>query len=164
MTSTHPEETPMRHKQMGRREGMALAAGLIGLSLVGRSAAASMEGPTRAAVDRVLAGRTPREAGVTLRLPAIAENGNTVPMTVVVDSPMTEAQHVRAIALFNERNPQPDVAVFHLSPQSGRARVVTRIRLGDTQQVVAVAQMSDGSFRSGSAKVIVTLPACVETS
>jgi sulfur-oxidizing protein SoxY len=87
-----------------------------------------------------------------------------VPVTVSVDSPMTEQDHVRAIAIFNERNPQPQVATFHLSPRAGRARVSTRIRLGDSQQVVAVARMSDGSYRSAAVEVIVTLPACVETS
>ncbi|MGA1286086.1 MAG: SoxY-related AACIE arm protein [Rubrivivax sp.] len=117
-----------------------------------------------AAIRAFTGGREPTRGGVRLEIPELHESGNAVPVTVSVDSPMTEQQHVRAIALFNERNPQPDVAVFHLSPHSGRARVVTRIRLGDTQQVVAVAQMSDGSFRSSSAEVIVTLPACVETS
>jgi sulfur-oxidizing protein SoxY len=160
MTSIYSEETPMKQKQMGRREGLALAAGLIGLSLVGRSAAASMEGPTRAAVDRVLAGRTPQEAGVTLRLPAIAENGNTVPMTVVVDSPMTDADHIKAIHVFADKNPTPEVASFHLTPAMGRAQVDTRIRLGVTQDVIAIAETSGGQLLIGRAEVKVTIGGC----
>jgi sulfur-oxidizing protein SoxY len=103
-----------------------------------------------------------REGRVKLDLPPLIENGNAVSLTVAVESPMTEADHVKSIHIFNEKNPQPNVLNVHLGPRSGRARVSTRIRLGDTQTVVAIAQMSDGSFWSGSAHVIVTLPACVE--
>ena len=98
-----------------------------------------------------------------LDIPPLVENGNSVPVTVTVESPMTTADFVKSIALFNERNPQPNVAHFHLAPRAGRATVSTRIRLGDSQNIVAIAQMSDGSFWSDSAELIVTLPACVET-
>ena len=103
-----------------------------------------------------------RSGRVTLDLPPLVENGNAVPLTVKVESPMTEADHVKAIAVFNEKNPQPRVAVFRLGPRAGRATVSTRIRLADSQKVTAVAQFSDGSFWSDSADVIVTLAACVE--
>ncbi len=103
-----------------------------------------------------------RPGRVTLDIPALVENGNSVPLTVKVDSPMSPADFVKAIAVFNEKNPQPNVAVFHLSPRSGRAVVSTRIRLGDSQRIVAVAQMADGTFWSGEAELVVTLPACVE--
>jgi sulfur-oxidizing protein SoxY len=76
---------------------------------------------------------------------------------------MTEAEHVKSIFIFNEKNPQPNIANFHLSPRCGTARVATRIRLADSQQLVAIAQLSDGSFWSGSVDVVVTLAACVET-
>jgi sulfur-oxidizing protein SoxY len=99
---------------------------------------------------------------VRLDLPALVENGNSVTLTVAVDSPMTPADHVRAIGIFNQKNPLPDVAVFRLGPRAGRAAVTTRIRLADSQRVVAVAELSDGSFRSASADVIGTLAACVE--
>ncbi len=72
-----------------------------------------------------------------------------MPLTVAVESPMTAADHVKAIAVFNEKNPQPHVALFHLGPRSGRARVATRIRLANSQKLVAIAEMSDGSFWSG---------------
>jgi sulfur-oxidizing protein SoxY len=99
---------------------------------------------------------------VKLDLPPLSENGNTVPLTVSVESPMTAADHVRAIHLFTEKNPQPDVATFRLGPRAGRARVSTRIRLADTGLVVAVCELSDGSFWSDRAAVVVTLAACLE--
>lgn len=103
-----------------------------------------------------------REGRVKFEISPLVENGNAVPVTVEVDSPMTADNHVRRIALFNEKNPQADVAVFHLSPRSGRARVSTRIRLASSQTVVALAETSDGSFWSSKASVVVTLAACIE--
>jgi sulfur-oxidizing protein SoxY len=105
-----------------------------------------------------------KEGKVKLDLPPLIENGNAVSLTVAVESPMTESDHVKSIQVFNEKNPLPNVLNVHLGPRAGRARVSTRMRLSDTQTVVAIAQMSDGSFWSGSAHVIVTLPACVEES
>ncbi|WP_431855020.1 SoxY-related AACIE arm protein [Azospirillum sp.] len=99
---------------------------------------------------------------VKLDLPALVENGNSAPLTVAVDSPMTPDSFVRRIAVFNEKNPQPNVAVFHLTPRSGRAVVSTRMRLADSQTIVAIAELSDGTFWSASAEVIVTLAACLE--
>jgi len=99
---------------------------------------------------------------VKLELPPIVENGNTVSLTVSVDSPMSEAEHVASIHLFNEKNPQPYIAAFHLGVRAGKAAVSTRIRLADSQRVVAIARLSDGSFWADSADVIVTLAACAE--
>ncbi len=99
---------------------------------------------------------------VRLDLPALVENGNSVTLTVAVNSPMTPADHVRAIGIFSQKNPLPDVAAFRLSPRGGRAAVTTRIRLADSQRITAVAEFADGSFWSGTADVIVTLAACVE--
>jgi len=118
---------------------------------------------TLAEAIRELTGEAPLERGrVTLELPSIVENGNAVPLTVSVESPMTEADHVEAIHIFNQKNPQPYVAAFHLGPRAGKARVSTRIRLADSQRVVAIARLNDGSFWSDSADVIVTLAACTE--
>jgi sulfur-oxidizing protein SoxY len=97
---------------------------------------------------------------MTLRLPAIAENGNAVPLNVMVESPMTTADHVRSIHVFATGNPTPEVAVFHLTPAMGRATVDTRIRLGQTQDVVAFAEMSDGSLFMARAEVKVTIGGC----
>jgi len=99
---------------------------------------------------------------VTLDIPGLVENGNAVPMTVAVESRMTAEDHVKAIAVFNEKNPQPHVAVFHLGPRAGRAAVATRVRLANSQTITAIAQMSDGSFWSAKAEVVVTLAACIE--
>jgi sulfur-oxidizing protein SoxY len=97
-------------------------------------------------------------------VPPLVENGNVVPLTVMVDSPMSEADHVKTIAVFNEKNPQPNVAVFHLGPRCGRGNVATRLRLANSQKLTAIAEMSDGTFWSDSADVIVTLAACTEES
>ncbi len=95
-------------------------------------------------------------------MPPLSENGNTVPLTVSVESPMTAADYVKAIHVFTELNPQPDVVSFRLGPRAGRARVATRIRLATTQTVVAVSELSDGSFWSDTVAVVVTLAACLE--
>jgi sulfur-oxidizing protein SoxY len=133
-------------------------AGLVSLAPVVRATEDAM-----AEAIRDLIGEGPLNPGkVKLELPSIVENGNTVPLTVSVESPMTEADHVESIHVFNQKNPQPYVAAFHLGPRAGKAGVVTRIRLADSQRVVAVARLADGSFWSDSADVIVTLAACTE--
>jgi sulfur-oxidizing protein SoxY len=99
---------------------------------------------------------------VRLDIPPLVENGNTVPMTVSVDSPMTPDDHVKSIHVFNEKNPQPNIGNFYLGPQAGRAQIATRIRLADSQKVVAIARLSDDSFWSVNADVVVTLAACTE--
>ena len=112
---------------------------------------------------RNVVGAAPVRAGkITLDIPPLVENGNTVPMTVRVASPMTETDYVKSIHVFNEKNPQPNVGNFYIGPAAGRAQVSTRIRLADTQKVVAIARLSDDSFWSVSADIIVTLAACTE--
>jgi sulfur-oxidizing protein SoxY len=103
-----------------------------------------------------------RTGKVKLDVPPLVENGNTVPMTVSVTSPMTAEDHVRSIHVFVEKNPQPNVGNFVLGPRAGRAQVSTRIRLADSQKVVAIAKLSDGSFWSATVDVVVTLAACTE--
>lgn len=103
-----------------------------------------------------------RAGKVTISIPPLIDNGNTVPITVTVDSPMTEADHVKAIHLFTEKNPQPYVLTAHLGPRAGRARVDTRARIANTGQVIAIAQLSDGSYWSDTVSVVVTLSACLE--
>jgi sulfur-oxidizing protein SoxY len=116
----------------------------------------------RAAIRKVVGEAPLRKGKVRLDLPPLIENGNTVPMTVSVDSPMTEADHVKAIHVFNEKNPQPNVLSVRLGPRAGKAAISSRIRLADSQTVTAIAEMSDGSFWSDEADVVVTLAACVE--
>lgn len=140
----------------------ALVAGASALAtLVVRPAGATTE-TMQAAIAEFSGGATITKGKVKMDIPPLVENGNSVPLVVTVDSPMTETDFVKAIAVFNERNPQPNIGTFHLNPHSGRAFVSTRIRLGDSQTIMAVAQLSDGTFWSGTAELIVTLPACVE--
>jgi sulfur-oxidizing protein SoxY len=114
------------------------------------------------AIRKVVGSARVNTGKVKLDLPPLSENGNTVPLAVSVESPMTETDHVRAIHVFTEKNPQPDVVSFRLGPRAGRASVATRIRLADTQTVVAISELSDGSFWSARADVVVTLAACLE--
>ena len=114
------------------------------------------------AIRKVTGGAQVRPGRVKLDIPPLIDNGNTVPLSVEVESPMSAADHVKAIHVFTERNPQPYVLSVQLGPRSGRARIATRARIGDTGAVIAIAQMSDGSFWSDSVKVIVTLSACLE--
>ncbi len=112
---------------------------------------------------RKLTGANPVTKGrVKLVVPPLVENGHLVPLTVSVESPMTEADHVTAIHVFTERNPLPEMASFRIGPRAGRAYVATRVRLADTQNVIAIAQMNDGSFWSDNVFMIVTLAACLE--
>ena len=99
---------------------------------------------------------------MTLELPELVDNGNAVPLAVRVESPMTPTDYVKAIHVFTQKNPLPEVASFRLGPRAGRASVATRIRLADTQTVIAICELSDGSFWSGSADVVVTIAACLE--
>ena len=114
------------------------------------------------AIRKVVGNAQVRAGKVKLDVPPLIDNGNTVPLSVEVESPMTDADHVKAIHLFTERNPQPYVLSVHLGPRAGKARIATRARIADTGIVTAIAQMSDGSFWSDSVKVIVTLSACLE--
>jgi sulfur-oxidizing protein SoxY len=143
-----------------RRGLLAAGGGLMAIALV-RPAAASLDS-MQAAIAEFTGGRNAEPGRVTIDIPPLVENGNSVPLTVKVDSPMTATDFVRRIGVFNQLNPQPYVATFHMSPRNGRAQVSTRIRLGDSQTIMAIAEMADGSFRSASADLIVTLPACVE--
>jgi sulfur-oxidizing protein SoxY len=114
------------------------------------------------AIRNVVGEATVRTGKVKLDIPPLVENGNTVPMTVSVASPMTAEDHVKSIYVFNEKNPQPNIGNFYLGPRAGRAQVSTRIRLADSQKVVAIAHLSDGSFWSTTIEVVVTLAACTD--
>ena len=113
-------------------------------------------------LDPIVQGAPLREVSVSLELPVLADNGLLVPVKVVVDSPMTEQDHVTHLYLLSQRNPVTRMAVFHMGPWTGRAEVSTRLRLAGSQKVVALARLSDGSFRWRQADVIVTESACVD--
>ena len=147
------------HSPLDRRAFLAGAALLTVLPLA--SARATPEAMA-AAIKEVVGAGTIREGKVKLDLPPLVENGNVVSVSVSVDSPMTATDHVKAIHIFNEKNPLPDVLGVRLGPRAGRASFSTRIRLADTQTITAIAEVSDGTFWSASVEVIVTLAACVE--
>ncbi len=112
---------------------------------------------------RVWADGAPLQRGRVMRdIAPLVDNGNTVPVTLAIDSPMTAANHVRELALFNEKNPQRDMIRARFTPRAGAARVSTRVRMATSQQIVAVARLSDGSCWFTSADVVVTLAACIE--
>jgi sulfur-oxidizing protein SoxY len=146
-----------------RRDLLTSAAALAGgLLLVSMRPADATPASMRAAIRNVLGDVEIGKGKVTLDIPSLVENGNAVPMTVAVESPMTASNYVKTIHVFNEKNPQPNVISIHLGPRAGKASISTRIRLADSQRVVAIAQMSDGSVWSNEVNVIVTLAACVE--
>ena len=114
------------------------------------------------AIRKVVGDAKVQPGKVKLDLPPLIDNGNTVPLSVTVESPMTEADHVKAIHVFTEKNPQPFVMSAPLGPRAGRARLATRARIADTGKVIAIAQLSDGSYWSDTVSVVVTLSACLE--
>ncbi|HLX80833.1 MAG TPA: SoxY-related AACIE arm protein [Burkholderiales bacterium] len=139
-----------------RRDFLVLACGLAA------GAAHATEDAMQEAVRKVTGGKPLRKGRVKLDVPPLIENGNSVVMTVTVDSPMTPADHVTAIHLFAPRNPLPNMVSAYLTLRAGRAKVMTRTRVADSQTLLAVAALSDGSFWSDSVEVVVTLAACTE--
>jgi sulfur-oxidizing protein SoxY len=152
--------TASRRCFLARSAGLAAGVGI--LSVVPHARGLATPQAMQEAIRKIVGEAMLQHGKVTLDLPPLVENGNAVPLTVSVDSPMSEADHVAAIHIVNEKNPQPHVISVTLGPRAGRARVSTRIKLADSQQVVAIAEMSDGSFWTQSADVTVTLAACVE--
>ena len=150
-----------------RREFLILAAMSLAVPEAARAQldpnlAANRKAAFQEALRRIVGDTQVRRGRVKLQLPPLVDNGNSVPLSVAVESPMTEADHVRAIHVLTEKNPLPDVVSVHLGPRAGRATLATRVRLADTQSVTAIAQMNDGSFWSDSAEVVITLSACLE--
>ncbi|MBO6522043.1 MAG: thiosulfate oxidation carrier protein SoxY [Rhodospirillales bacterium] len=147
-----------------RREALMLAAGATMVAAGGvvlKSGTANAdEKMTNDAIMKLIGDKKPADGKITLELPQIAENGNTVPVGVSVDSPMTADNYVKSVHLFADGNPAPDVASLHFTPMSGKASAATRIRLAGTQNIVAVAEMSDGSVYRAQQEVKVTIGGC----
>jgi sulfur-oxidizing protein SoxY len=151
----------MSMMKITRRE-VLLAGGLAAVGATTPGSAMAVPGQMETAIRNAIGTPTIRKGRVMLDLPPLVENGNTVPMTVSVDSPMTKDNYVKAIHVFNEKNPQPNVISVRLGARSGKATIATRVRLADTQKITAIAEMSDGTFWSDTQEVIVTLAACLE--
>lgn len=145
-----------------RRRFLIFLAGWFSPSF-GAASAETAGGFVIPAAVRDVIGNVPVKVGrVRLEVPQLADNGNSVPLRVAVESAMTESDHVRGLLLIAEKNPRPMVARFYLGPRAGRAEISTRIRLAGTQRVIAIAQMADDSYWAGIAEVVVTLAACVD--
>jgi sulfur-oxidizing protein SoxY len=143
--------------------GLAGSAAVLGaVPIVTLRPAEATPATLASAIRNVVGESVVRSGRVKLEVPPLVENGNTVPMTVSVQNPMTAEDHVKSIHVFNEKNPQPNIGNFYLGPQAGRAQISTRIRLADSQKIVAIARLSDGSFWSATVDVVVTLAACTE--
>jgi sulfur-oxidizing protein SoxY len=154
---TIPQPLRLSRRTLLRQLG---ATGVLGL--LGPAGAWAAQEAVQQAVRERIGTRVPQPRGVTLRLPKIAETGNSVPLIVTVESPMTPDDHVLRLHVFVEGNPEPVAATYYLGVRAGKAEISTRLRLARSQTVLALAEMSDGSVWSGAASIVVTLGACVE--
>jgi sulfur-oxidizing protein SoxY len=147
---------------LNRRQALTIGVGALALVASGgaTSPALAAKNDSEELIKKFTGGKTATEGRVRLDLPEIAENGNTVPMTVSVESPMTEQSYVSDVLIVSDGNPRGGVATFHFSPASGVAEANVRIRLAETQNVIAVAKMNDGSFFMASKPVKVTIGGC----
>ena len=168
MTGEVPMSDPSAMPHATRRQFLVdaacVAGGLAVMPFVAAGPARATTATMKTAMRNVVGEATVRKGKVTMDLPPLIENGNAVSLSVAVDSPMTAEDYVKAIHVFNEKNPQPNVVSIHLGPRAGKANIATRIRLADSQKVIAIAEMSDGSFWSDEVEVVVTLAACLEGS
>ena len=150
----------LERRAVKRREFLAGLAGSLAFPAAALAQDAALD-PLAAAVAK---GAPVRKGKVKLVLPQLADNGNSVPIRITVDSPMTEADHVKSIHLYSERNPVSNMANFYLGPRAGKAEIDSRVRLAGSQRVTAVARLSDGSFWYDVAPIVVTLSACLDES
>jgi sulfur-oxidizing protein SoxY len=148
-------------RQLSRRQAIALGAGGAALSIVGFSPAAFAAAKDAAdEIAKFTGGKTAEKGKITIELPEIAENGNTVPLSVAVDAPMDAGNYVSEILVVSEGNPRPGVATFHFTAMSGKAQASTRIRLATTQNIIVVAKTSGGQFYTDQKLVKVTIGGC----
>ena len=153
----------MEMAAIGRRAFVRLAGGgaaaFVTTALFPNLAQADAKAVAEA-IKKLIGDKKTKPGKITMELPQIAENGRTVPVAFEVTSPMTDSDYVKAVHLFADKNPRPDVATFRFTPASGKARVATRMRLARTQNVVAVAEMSDGTVYMAKSAVKVTIGGC----
>jgi sulfur-oxidizing protein SoxY len=148
----------MDQRRLSRRAALGATLALVATPwpVLAQDAAA-----VEAALRDLIGRREADEGGMVLRLPAVAEHGGQVPLTVAVDSPQTPERHVTAIHILATRNPTPGVASFRLTPHLARAEVQTRIRLAADQRILAIAEFSDGTLRRASAETRVGQGGCL---
>ncbi len=144
-----------------RREFVIVATGAAAAAVAGMpTLAIGAENDAAKRLEAFTGGASVKEGGVTISMPEIAENGNTVPVGVSVDSPMTADNYVESVMILADGNPNAGVITFHFAPKAGVAEASTRMRLAKTQNVIAVAKMSDGSFAKAETLVKVTIGGC----
>lgn len=147
--------------QISRRQALTITAGAVAAgALSGIPGRAWAANDAQDLAKKFTGGKAPAKSKVKLDLPEIAENGNAVPMTVSVDSPMTKESYVSDVLVVAEGNPRGGVVTFHFTPSSGVAEANTRIRLAETQNVIAIAKMNDGSLFMDTKQVKVTIGGC----
>lgn len=147
---------------LSRREVMAAGAAGLALAVLPVSAQAAAPPALAELIARITEGAVPERSKISFDIPQLVENGNSVDVAILVDSPMTEADHVRWIHVIAEKNPFPDVARFHLTPRSGRADIRATLRLATSQKVAVVAALSGGGYVMADADIVVTLSACID--
>jgi sulfur-oxidizing protein SoxY len=148
-------------RQLSRRATLMLGTGAAALAVLGwggRARAGAKEAADQ--IAKFTGGKVAEKGKISIELPEIAENGNTVPLQVTVDAPMTADNYVSELMVVSEGNPNPGVATFHFTPMSGKAEASTRIRLAATQNIVVVAKTSKGEFFTGQKQVKVTIGGC----
>lgn len=146
-------------KEVSRRHALGLIGGTIAMSTIAMPALADAAS-VAARVNSLTGGASTTDEGVYLDLPEIAENGNAVKVGFEIDSPMTDADYVKAVYVMADGNPTPEVASFHFTPANGVCMATTRMRLAKTQNIIVLAEMSDGTFRQAQAQVKVTIGGC----
>lgn len=143
-----------------RRAALAMGSMAFVVAAIAPRLAFAKPSDVEAELTKLFADRKPAEGRIKLDLPAIAENGLVVPLGIDVESPMTEADHVKAVHIWADGNPQPGVVSFFFTPACGKASASTRMRLAQTQNIVAVAEMSDGKLFTARQEVKVTIGGC----
>lgn len=152
---------PILNSTLNRRQTLALGVGAATAAVLGASAQpAAAANNYDEVIKKFTGGKTPTVGKVRIDAPEIAENGNTVPMTISVESPMTPASYVTDVLVVADENPRAGVVTFHFTPESGVAEANTRIRLASTQHLHAIARMNDGSFFMAKKEVKVTIGGC----
>ncbi|MFB6464591.1 thiosulfate oxidation carrier protein SoxY [Bradyrhizobium tunisiense] len=147
-------------KAINRRQAFALGGGFVMLTLMPMAADAEVSNDAAKWIEKFTGGKQPAKGKIALDLPEIAENGNTVPLSLTVESPMTAESYVKDVMILADGNPNAGVATLTFTPLSGRAEASVRIRLAATQNVVAIARMSDGSLFTEQKTVKVTIGGC----
>jgi len=147
-------------KSYTRRETIAFGVAVGAVTLLSPALAFAKADDAQALIAKFTGGKTPVEGKVTLNMPEIAENGNTVPMSISVESPMSKDSYVKRVIVVAEGNPRPEVATFNFTPASGVAEASTRMRMAKTQNIIAVAEMSDGTYHMAKREVKVTIGGC----